>query len=222
MAEVFEKPKKFTRQWFRYIWSYYKVHILSILAVVVLIVVTVVDAINTVHSDVTLNYVAGNVLSMDVSEKLAEKGKEAIVDGNGDGEVHVSLAQLNFTMEAMQDANLMLALENKIMTLFASEDEMLFIFDEMMLQDVLSMDATEGVFVPVADWCRETVSEERLYAADDGICAVNLKDSAMFKEMGIDSSDMYVAVRVNYHPEDEDLQKRYENCVSLANTLAKE
>ena len=222
MAEMFEKPKKFSGEWFRYVWDYYKVHILVAVAVIALIAVTVVEVLNTVHYDVNINYIASNVLSFDVSDNLANKAAEQIEDGNGDGEKHVSVKQLNFTDEAMQNANQIMALENKLMTVFASEDEMMFLFDEAMLKDVLDMSATEGVFVPVSQWADGDLSEELLYEYGDGIYAVNLKNSAILKEMGIDASDMFVAVRMNYKPEDEKLQKSFENCVALANSLIKE
>lgn len=222
MAEMFEKPKKFSGEWFRYVWDYYKVHILVTVAVIALIAVTVVEVLNTVHYDVNINYIASNVLSFDVSDNLANKAAEQIEDGNGDGEKHVSVTQLNFTDEAMQNANQIMALENKLMTVFASEDEMMFVFDEAMLKDVLDMSATEGVFVPVSQWADEDLSEELLYEYGGGVYAVNLKNSAILKEMGIDASDMFVAVRMNYKPEDEKLQKSFENCVTLANSLIKE
>lgn len=222
MAEMFEKPKKFSGEWFRYVWDYYKVHILVTVAVIVLIAVTVVEVLNTVHYDVNINYIASNVLSFDVSDKLANKAAEQIEDGNGDGAKYVSVTQLNFTDEAMQNANQIMALENKLMTVFASEDEMMFLFDEAMLKDVLDMSATEGVFVPVSQWADEDLSEELLYEYGGGVYAVNLKNSAILKEMGIDASDMFVAVRMNYKPEDEKLQKSFENCVALANSLIKE
>ena len=222
MAEMFEKPKKFSGEWFRYVWDYYKVHILVTVTVIALIAVTVVEVLNTVHYDVNINYIASNVLSFDVSDNLANKATEQIEDGNGDGEKHVSVTQLNFTDEAMQNANQIMALENKLMTVFASEDEMMFVFDEAMLKDVLDMSATEGVFVPVSQWADEDLSEELLYEYGGGVYAVNLKNSAILKEMGIDASDMFVAVRMNYKPEDEKLQKSFENCVTLANSLIKE
>ncbi|WP_337400577.1 hypothetical protein [Congzhengia sp.] len=222
MAEMFEKPKKFSGEWFRYVWDYYKVHILVAVAVIALIAVTVVEVLNTVHYDVNINYIASNVLSFDVSDNLANKAAEQIEDGNGDGEKHVSVTQLNFTDEAMQNANQIMALENKLMTVFASEDEMMFVFDEAMLKDVLDMSATEGVFVPVSQWADGDLSEELLYEYGGGVYAVNLKNSAILKEMGIDASDMFVAVRMNYKPEDEKLQKSFENCVTLANSLIKE
>ncbi len=222
MAEIFDKPKKFTGAWFRYICDYYKVHFLVAAAVIILIIITVVEFMNTIRYDVNINYIASNVLPFDVSDNLAERSAEHIEDSNGDGEKHVSVTQLNFTDEAMQNANQIMALENKLMTVFASEDEMMFLFDETMLKKVLDMSAAEGIFIPVSQWTDEDLSDDRLYEYGGGVYAVNLKNSAILKEMGIDASEMYVAVRMNYKPEDEALQKGFENCVALANRLIKE
>ena len=222
MAERIDKPKKFSSGWFRYVWDYYKVHILVTIAVVALAAVTVAEVMNTVRYDVNVNYIASNVLSFEVSDNLANKAAEQVEDSNGDGEKHVSVTQLNFTDEAMQNGSQIMALENKLMTVFASEDEMLFLFDETMLKKVLDMSATEGVFIPVSQWADTEIAEDLLYKYGGGIYGVNLKNSTILKELGIDVSGLYVAVKMNYKPEDEKLQKSFENCVVLANSLIKE
>lgn len=222
MAEKIDKPKKFTKMWFHYIWDYYKVHMLVGAAVAVLLAVTLVELLTAVRYDVNINYVATNVLSYDTSERMANDLAEQIHDSNGDGERHISVVQLNFTDESMQNASQYVALENKLLSILASEDEMFFIMDEVMLQDVLEMDATEGIFVPVSDWCESLPANELLYEYEGEAYAVSLKNSAFFREMGIDASNMYVMVKMNYNPEDEDLQNCYDNCIFLANVLVSE
>lgn len=222
MAERIDKPKKFSHDWFHYIWDYYKIHIFAAAAVAVLIAITVIEVMNTVDYDVNINYVASGVLSFDVSENLEKQTAEQIDDSNGDGEKHVSVTQLNFTSEAIQDSNQIMALENKLVSLLASEDEMLFMLDETMLKKVLNMSAAEGVFVPVSEWASVEFSEDVLYDYDGDAYAINLKDSAMFRNMGVDASEIYVVVKMNYEPDDDELQKKFENCVLLANSMIKE
>lgn len=219
MAEHFEKPKAFTTAWFSYIWHYYKVHILCVLAAIFLIVITVAEIINTKEYDMHINYIATNMISAKTEERFINAAEEHVSDITGDNEVHLSLTQINFTPEAMQDGNQMMALENKLMTAFASSDEMLYLFDEMMLRDVLSIDATEGVFIPVSSWCETNVQKDELYVHENEACAVKLSNSTLFQQLGVDTSDMYVAVRMNYKPEDETLNKILNNCKNLANAL---
>ncbi len=222
MAEVFEKPKKFTKPWFSYIWEYYKVHFACILFALILVVITVVDSVTKVHYDLNVNYIATNAMYLETEESIETSLSSLSEDVNQDGEHHVSLSQINFTSEAMQDAQQFIALENKLMATLASEDEMLYIFDEMMLKDVVSMDETEGIFLEVDDWCTEKISEDVRYESFGGVYAVSLKNSAVFKKLGIDSSELYLAVRMNYQPGDEELEKKHAASIKLANAIVKE
>lgn len=222
MAEVFEKPKKFTKPWFSYIWGYYKVHFACILFALVLVVITVVDSVTKINYDLNVSYIATNAMYQETEETLETAFSEYAEDINEDGETHVSFLQLNFVPEAMQDAQQFMALENKMMATLASEDEMLYIFDEMMYKDVVSMDETEGIFLEVDDWCTENISEDVRYEFSGGVYAVSLKNSAVFKKLGIDSSDLYLAVRMNYQPGKEELEKKHAASIKLANAIVKE
>ena len=219
MAETIVKPKKFTVEWFRYIWDYYKMHILVFLAVLALSVITIVDIVNTVKYDLNINYVATNVFPFQSEQQLTEIARERIEDINGDGEQNVSFSQLNFTDEVLQDGNQVMTLENKRMILFASEDEMLYIFDEFMLKNSLDMSAAEGIFVPVQQWVNPQNVNASFNENKDGMYAASLANSKLLTQLGVDSSDMYVVVRMNYFPENVELEKRYENCVAFANML---
>ena len=219
MAETIVKPKKFTVEWFLYIWDYYKMHILVFLAVVALTVITIVDIVNTVEYDLNINYVATNIFPFQCEQQLAEMASKRIEDINDDEERNVSFSQLNFTDEVLQDGNQIMTLENKRMILFASEDEMLYIFDEFMLKNSLDMPAAEGIFVPVQHWVNPENANTSFYEYKEGMYAASLADSKLLAELGEESSDMYVVVRMNYFPENVELEKRYENCVAFANML---
>ncbi len=222
MAEVFEKPKKFTKPWFSYIWGYYKVHFACALFALVLLVITVVEIVTKVNYDLNVNYIATNAMYQETEKTIETALSRISDDANGDGEMHVCVTQINFVPEAMQDAQKFMALEGKMMGTLASKDEMLYIFDEMMLKDVLSMEETEGIFLAVDEWCTEEIKEDIPYKFADGIFAVSLKNSALFKDLGIDSSELYLAVRMNYQPGDKELEKKHASCVNLANAIVKE
>lgn len=222
MAEQFDKPKAFSKDWFGYVWHYYKVHFINAAVAIALIVITVIEVINTVHYDANINIISTDTITSDMATKLSDTAAAYVMDLNGDDETHVSFTQLGFTSDAMQDGNQLMALENKLMTLFADPDEMLFIFDEMMLKDVLSISATEGIFLPVHEWCEADVPEDKVYMFENEPCAVKLSDSTVLHEIGVDASNLYVAVRMNYDPEDEKLTQTLENCISLANALVKQ
>lgn len=222
MAEKFQKPKIFTKAWFPYFWDYYKIHFFVVLFAILLIVVTVFEVINTVHYDATINLIATDILPDEQETGLIESAEIVIDDANGDGEKHALFSQLNFTPEAMQDGNQVMALENKLMTLFASEDEMLFLFDEMMLRDILSMNSTEGMFVPVSDWTEGNILEKNKYEYNGEVYALRLDDSKICQKLGIKGENLYVAVRQNYKPDDEELVVKHTNCKKIANAFVTE
>ncbi len=222
MAEVFEKPKRFTKEWCGYIWHYYKTHFFVALAIILLAVVTIVEMANTVQYDATIHYIGRSIFAQETADRIADKAREASDDIDGDGEQNVSFSQLNFTSEALQDGSQAMALENKWLTTLAAEQGILYIFDAALLEKTMNAGVTEGAFVPFEDWCTELVLPERLIETKGGFYAVNLEKSAMMKELGIDARDMYVAVRMNLKQDDEKLQKYYDNCVKIANFLVKE
>ena len=219
MAEKIVKPKKFTAEWFRYIWDYYKTHILVSVFVVIAATVVIADIANTVESDVTVNYIATNVFPLECAEQLESTAGACIEDINNDGKQHVTFSQLNFTDEVLQDGSQVMTYENKRLISFASEEEMLYIFDEFMLKSSIDMPAAEGIFVPVQQWLDEENAGATLYEYKGETCAVSLSESRVLKELGLDCSDMYIVVRMNYSPENITLKERYENCVVLANML---
>ncbi len=219
MAEKINKPKKYTKEWFHYLWDYYKIHFFVICALIILMIVTVVDVLNTVHYDMNINYIATDVFPVQFEQNMIDYSVETIVDIHDDGEKNTSFSQLNYTNDVMQDGNQISALENKRMALLVSDDQMLYIFDEYMLRDSLSMPMAEGIFIPANEWLSDENRGAKLYEYGDGIYAASLKNSKFLKEIGVDSSNMYIAIRINLSPEDAELEKHFQNCVTFANKL---
>ena len=92
---------------------------------------------------------------------------------------------------------------------------------ETMLKDVLNMRATEGMFVPVSEWLDAEISEDRFFEYGGGVYAVSLENSRFLTEEEINAKGLYVAVRSNYNPDDEKINKIYKNCVLAANMLVR-
>ncbi|MBR4874586.1 MAG: hypothetical protein IKU87_02050 [Clostridia bacterium] len=221
MPEKINKPKRFTKEWRSYIWEYYKGYFIAGIIVVILAAVTVSEVVNTVIPDLTLNFIATTVMPNEMAEELADEIDDGILDVNGDRETEVFVSQLNFTPDALTDANMINALESRLMTMFATEEDMLYVFDEMMLKDVLNMRATEGMFVPVSKWLDAEISQDRFFEYGGGVYAVSLEDSRFLMEEEINAKGLYVAVRSNYNPDDEKINKIYKNCVLVANMLVR-
>ena len=213
MAEKFTLPKAFTKEWFGYVWDYYKYHILVGLAVILLAVMTVSEIAGREKYDESINFVSKYVINTETAEKiemLAEKGS-GDVDGNG--EVNVLFSQLNFTEDAMKDPNMEIALRNKLMSLFITEEEYIYICDEKMLEEILNTESTEGLFMPAVKWSG--------IKSEEGTFGVSLKNSAIFESAGVNSEELYILIRECYDTDNEKLVKKQENAINLAKFLIK-
>ncbi|MBO5734419.1 MAG: hypothetical protein J6R66_05980 [Clostridia bacterium] len=212
MAEVVVKPKAFTKEWFGYVWDYYKWHIIVGIVAVILAVITIVQICTTVKYDTNINFVATTVVTTENAEEIAAKCAENSSDLNNNGKVDIAFNQLNFTEENRENGEMHSALLNKLMALFSSGDELIFVVDSYMLEQITRISYTEDIFVPSSEWADEAGIKE-------GVYAVSLADSTAFKESGVDSSDMYVMVaRMDY---EDGLKPAEENAIAIANFLIK-
>ena len=210
MAEKIVLPKAFTKEWLSYVWDYYRYHILIGIAVIILAVITIVEITTAVKFDTNINYVSTSVISQETADKIAHSCEAVCGDLDKNGEVNVSFSQYNFTDEAIQDANIYSALMNKLMAMFATEEEFVYIVDKNMMEKILNMESTEDLFISANKWAGTKDT--------DDVYGVSLKNSTVLKELGVDATDLYVMLRMN---DNEELQFEEENAKTIANFLRK-
>ncbi len=213
MAEQFTLPKIFSKEWFSYVWDYYKYHILVGIVVIILAVITMVEIATTVKFDANINFVSTSVITQENANKITDACEMEGMDIDENDEVNISFSQLNFTEENLRDPSLYSTMMNKLMANFANEEEYLYIMDGKTMNDVISMESTEGLFVPVKVWAT-TNDTENVYGA-------SLKNSSILRENGIDSSDMFIMIRECYNDNDEELKVKQENAIKIAKFLVK-
>ena len=213
MAENFVLPKAFRKEWFSYVWDYYRYHILIGIAVTALAIFTIVEIATTVKFDANINFVSTSVITRENADKITDACEMAGMDIDENDEVNISFSQLNFTEENLKDPSLYSTMMNKLMAMFATEEEYIYIMDEKMMNDIISMESTEGLFVPVNVWAT-TNDDENAYG-------VSLKNSSVLKENGIDSSDMFILIRECYNNNDMELKTKQENAIKIAEFLVK-
>jgi hypothetical protein len=213
MAENFVLPKAFTKEWFSYVWDYYKYHILIGIAVIVLAIFTIVEITTAIKYDANINFVSTSVITQENADKITDACEIAGIDIDENDEVNISFSQLNFTEQNLRDPSLYWTMMNKLMATFATEEEYIYIMDEKMMNDIISMESTEGLFVPVDVWAT-TNDTENEYGA-------SLKNSTILQENGIDSSDMFIMIRECYNDNDKELKIKQENAIVIAKFLVK-
>ncbi len=212
MAEIIVRPKKFTHEWFLYIWDYYKYHIIAVVTAVVLIASAIVQSITSVKYDTNINIVISGVLDSEKTEMLAVECAKNSDDLNGNNRVDISTTQLNFTQSNMENGEMHSAMINKLVALFSSYDEVVYIVDSYTLDRIKQMQGTETLFYPSNEWSDENTVKK-------GDFAVSLANSTVLKQLEIDSTDLYVMLA--RHGSDDELKPEEENGIKIAEFLLK-
>lgn len=95
----------------------------------------------------------------------------------------------------------------------------MYIYDKEKLESIASAYPLSDLYEPIEDWYDATPDE--VFTDENGIAyAVSLKDSGIFADMDVDSSNMYVAVRIDNESKETNAKVR-ENAVKVANKLVK-
>ena len=212
MAENFKKPKAFTKEWYGYIWDYYKAYILGGIAAVIFFAVLIMNMMNTIKYDANINYITANILTTEKADQLALLCSANSDDLNENGRVDIALNQLNFTEENTENVEIHQALLNKMYVLFNSTDELLFISDSYMLDRLTNTKYTQDIFYKSSEWLGENENQENEYA-------VSLRDSTALKEVGIEGSELYILVAKA--DSDDGFKPEEENAIKIAKFLLK-
>lgn len=86
--------KRFSKEWWKNFWFYYKWHMFIGLIVVVAIVATVVDMSNRVDPDIYILFSGEYMLTEEDTAILKERVESTITDVNGDGEIIATFIQI--------------------------------------------------------------------------------------------------------------------------------
>ncbi len=212
MAEIIIKPKAFTKEWFGYVWDYYKSHILIGIAVVIFTVSLIVQSLTEIKYDTSINFVATTTLLSETAQKITIACAENSDDLNKNGRVDVGLNQLDFTEANRQNTEMHTALLNKLAALFVAHDEPLFIVDSYMLNEITKMEYSADIFHKADEWAD-------LDSHIEGNYAVSLAESEILRSINLDSSDLFVLV--GRCDEEEGFNPKEENAVKIAKFLLK-
>lgn len=217
MAEQYgEKPKKFSAEWFEYIWNYYKWFMIAAVTVIILAIITVWQIRQTPKYDVTLtvagDYLYGDDDVMRIEEMLNNAGE----DVNGDGQITSNVYQLVYVGDAAVDD----AYNTRFTLQLQEEDMLLYLMDEKRFDKIIAESFGDELFSPLSDWYVGDASDESFYYSDGKPYGVKILSGKAFKENGITDGDLYLAVRKNYRSP-EKTQKLYDDCKKIAESISK-
>ena len=221
MAEKYGTiPPKFTPAWFGYVWLYYKWHIILPLAVILFTGFTMYQCTHRPQYDAEVIYAGHTVFSEAQTEEIPLGLAQYVDDVNDDGEKTVFFQQINFSdtpgMEEM-DYNMQMKLDLQ----FQRGETFLFIYDKDETDIMIARESAELIYLPVTDWADVMPDADKLYTKDGVPYAVSLANNQKIKDIGINTDDIYLTLRINYSDGD-DIAKKYENAKKLANALISE
>lgn len=219
MAEVYGvKPKAFTKEWWPYYWMYYKWHTISAVLVIVCVVVTIVQCTNKEKYDATVNYAGAGYISEETLDELEIAFEELIEDVDGNGEPNVYIQQLNMSAN---DTNpeMTMALQTKHDISFSENTNHLYIYDKAQAELIMGREYSAELFVSVDEWYIGEYDDSAVIKNDDGVpLAISIKDSKLFDEYGINSDDMYIAIKL-YDTDDSTDMASYNNAIAMADAI---
>lgn len=219
MAETFEKPKKFTKEWIKYIWHYYKWHIIATVFVILSVISFAYGKITAIQPDLRVAMAGNIVIQPENEDRFQMLLDQKVTDINGDGKTKVFRPMFYIFYQSTETgADYQYAMTQKLSYELTAQETFLFILHDNIARQYMSV--SDAAFVKTEKWA-ENIPDDMLLKDEYGRAyGVSLKESKMLKECGIDGSDMYLFVRaVTNHEDNRDAI--YKESVRMANEILK-
>ena len=187
-------PKRFTKDWWAYFWDYYKIHTIATGVVVVLVGTTGYQCATQTKYDLSVSYVGTQVITPEMESALVETLAGMTDETTGNNNKDVFLLQYNLSGgEEAANAEYEYAMSMKLAAEMQAGEADIYIASGS------GLDTLKGYgecFMDISAYAGGDVADDMLIKDENGRpFAVSLKGNSYFADAGIDSSDMYIAVR---------------------------
>lgn len=198
MAEKYgEIPPRFTKQWWDYVWYYYKWHIIITVLAVIIAAVTIVQCATRTRYDMTVVYAGHKNYSETEINRIQEILSEYISDIDGNGEKNVMFMPLMFVDNAGSE-EYDYAMQTKLDVSFTDDYTFIYLMDKQEAELYLHRENVDSTFVPVGDYISDVTLDwsDLLTADNDTAYGVNVSGNSLFTENDIYCDDLYAFVAV--------------------------
>lgn len=214
------KPKIFTKQWWPYFWEYYKIHTFAVLFLVFMFGSIIHSNVTRTKYDLHISYIGLQNFDENVQASINNMVEPVIDEINGNDKLDIDYMiygidnpdQDGVVDEYEYSMNIKISAELQV------GDSYLYILSKANADDLYGLsDCFENAELLKAD----AKSEDLLYDENGRAWAVSLRNNPQFAAMGIDSSELYVAVRFVYTKEqkNEERIKAHDNSIKAARQL---
>lgn len=201
-----KKPEKFTREWFEYVWEYYKIHIIVAILLIAAVVYTWVSIATRPYYDLYVCFAGETLLEDNTKEMLSRELKNYAEDVNGDGKVQVKILDYSVP-DSFDDQQYAQAMDTKLYLEFQAGDAYVFVMPKKKADVIANDAAVDGVFSESSVWSGN--------AEDNNIFAVAGDDGVLGK---CGMSGFYIGVRNDMSKNDK-AKIQHDNAESAAKAM---
>lgn len=220
MAEKYgEIPKRFTKEWWKYFWGYYKFHTIVVAFIVIALSVTLIGKLTAPKYDLTLNY-AGYTEFMDSYIESAQKRLSYhCPDTNKNGESLLGLNVYSFPIDDSIDPEYTMAMLTKFSLSLGEDEIFLYVMEKDFLDNYMLSEVNHSSFSKVSDWCNMPVAPDKTLEYGGNALAVSLDGNDMLRKAGIPTDETYLLIRYAPRESQKDQEDTYKSAVEFANTI---
>lgn len=197
--------KKFSKEWWKNFWFYYKWHLIIGVIAIVLVVGTIIDKAKQVKPDIHILFSGDYTLTTEDEATLKERFEASITDINGDGKVFARILYIPFSMEKSKFDESTGPANQQIQAQFVTGDQHIYILDRPLFNRFNSQGLLDPntLFETTAD---NPLFEGTLLAEKDLVMVTRVKRHDM-------ESDFTTSQQVIDRYTTPNLQERYQNYV---------
>lgn len=173
------KPKRFTREWWEYFWDYYKWHTAAVIFILVVLITSVTECAHRINYDLQIDYISEHKISGDTVTNLTALIEENIDDVTENEKKQAFVTVLD--MGDNSDPQYTQAMFAKYSVEIGYTDSFVFLVSKKYADSLIDAE----IFEECENWTAAPSYK--------GYC-VSLEDCSALKEIGMDTSDLYVGV----------------------------
>ncbi len=220
MAEKYgEIPKRFTKEWWKYFWGYYKLHTIVAAFIIIALSATLIEKLTAPKYDLTLTYAGYTVFMDNYIESAQKKLSTDCPDTNKNGESLLNLNVFSFPKDENADPEYTLAMLTRFSLTVGEEEAFIYVVEKDFLDNYMLSKVNHNSFAKVSDWCNMPVAPDKTLEYGGNEVAVSLDGNDILQKAGVPTDNTYLLVRYAPREDQKEQETAYKSAVEFANTI---
>lgn len=212
-------PKRFSKEWWKYFWGYYKFHVIVVTFIVIALLTTLIGKLTAPKYDLTLTY-AGYTEFMDSYIESSQKRLSfECPDTNKNGESLLKLNVFSFPKDDSIDPEYTMAMLTKFTLTIGEDEAFIYVIEKDFLDNYMLSETNHSSFAKVSDWCNMPVAPDKTLEYGGSEVAVSLDGNDILRKAGVPTDETYLLVRYAPRKDQKEQENGYKSAVEFANTI---